>query len=65
MQYIWWWCKKRILKKTITILLESLNGESEEVPKIIEQLPKIIEQLYGKALIFWFKLNDQNLTEGK
>jgi len=37
--------KKRILKKTITILLESLNGESEEVPKIIEQL-------YGKALIF-------------
>jgi len=58
MQYIWWWRKKRILKKTITILLESLNGESEEVPKIIEQL-------YGKALIFWFKLNDQNLTEGK
>ena len=58
MQYIWWWCKKIILKKTITILLESLNGESEEVPKIIEQL-------YGKALIFWFKLNDQNLTEGK
>ena len=30
--------KKRILKKTITILLESLNGEFEEVPKIIEQL---------------------------
>ena len=28
-------------------------------------MPKIIQQLYGKVLIFRFKLNSNNLTEGR
>ncbi|KAJ1273707.1 hypothetical protein BS78_05G005400 [Paspalum vaginatum] len=49
---------QRMLKTTITNLLDSLNGKSEDVPKVILEL-------YGKTLIFRFKLNDQNLTEGR
>lgn len=47
-----------MLKITTTNLLDSLSGQIEEVPKVIQQL-------YGKTLIFRFKLSDQNLTEGK
>lgn len=47
-----------MLKTTITNLLDSLDGKSEEVPKIIQQM-------CGKTLIFRFKLNDQNLTQGR
>lgn len=47
-----------MLKTSITDLLDSLNGKSEEVPKIIQQL-------CGKTLIFRFVLKEQNLTEGK
>jgi len=43
---------------TITVLLDSLNGKSEEIPKVIQQL-------YRKTLIFRFMLKEQNLTEGK
>ena len=39
-------------------MLDSLNGNYEEVPKSIQQL-------CGKTLILRFKLNDHNLTEGK
>jgi len=49
---------QRMLKTTITNMLDSLNGNYEEVPKSIQQL-------CGKALIFRFKLSDHNLTEGK
>ncbi|CAL5020152.1 unnamed protein product [Urochloa decumbens] len=49
---------QRLLKTTITNLLDSLNGNSEQVPKIIHQL-------CGRTLIFRFKLSDQNLTQGK
>jgi len=47
-----------MLKTTITNMLDSLNGNYEEVPKSIQQL-------CGKTLIFRFKLSDHNLTEGK
>jgi len=43
---------------TITDLLDSLNGKSEEIPKVIQQL-------CGKTFIFRFMLKEQNLTEGK
>ena len=43
---------------TITDLLDSLNGKSEEIPKVIQQL-------YGKTLIFCFMLKEQNLTKEK
>lgn len=49
---------KKMLKMTITDLLDSLNGKSEEIPKVIQQL-------CGKTLIFRFMLKEQNLTEGK
>ncbi|KAJ1277266.1 hypothetical protein BS78_05G282000 [Paspalum vaginatum] len=47
---------QRMLKTTMTNLLDSLNGKSEEIPKVILEL-------YGKTLIFRFKLNDQNLSQ--
>lgn len=47
-----------MLKTTITNMLDSLNGNYEEVPKSIQQL-------CGKTLIFRFKFSDHNLTEGK
>ena len=47
-----------MLKTTISNMLDSLNGNYEEVPKSIQQL-------CGKTLIFRFKLSDHNLTEGK
>ncbi|KAG2582025.1 hypothetical protein PVAP13_6KG051005 [Panicum virgatum] len=49
---------QKMLKMTITDLLDSLNGKSEEIPKVIQQL-------CGKTLIFRFMLKEQNLTEGK
>lgn len=39
-------------------MLESLNGRTDEIPKNIHNL-------YGESFIFRFKLNNQNLTEGK
>jgi hypothetical protein len=49
---------KRMIGKSIFNLLESNEGNTEDVPKIIQQL-------YGKVFIFQFKLNSQNLTEGR
>ncbi|TVT98824.1 hypothetical protein EJB05_55839, partial [Eragrostis curvula] len=49
---------QRLLKINVTSLLDSLDGKSEDVPKLIQQL-------YGKTFIFQFKLNNENLTEGK
>ena len=48
---------KRILNTSVTDLLDSLVGKSQEVPKIIQQL-------CGQRLIFRFKLNNKNLTLG-
>jgi hypothetical protein len=39
------------------MLLDSLDGKSQEVPKVIQQL-------CGRRLIFRFKLNNKNLTLG-
>ena len=39
-------------------LLDSLEGNNEDVPKVVQQL-------YGKVFIFCFKLNDSNLIEGR
>jgi hypothetical protein len=39
-------------------MLDSLEGNTENVPKAIQNL-------YEKVLIFRFKLNDSNLTEGR
>lgn len=47
-----------MLNTSITDLLDSVNGKSEDIPKIIQQL-------YGRTLIFRFMLKEQNLTEGK
>jgi hypothetical protein len=49
---------KRMIGKSIFNLLELNEGNTEDVPKIIQQL-------YGKVFIFQFKLNSQNLTEGR
>ena len=49
---------QRMLSTSISDLLDSLNGNTEDVPEIIQQL-------CGKTLIFRFKLSNQNLTEGK
>ena len=49
---------QRLLKINFTTLLESLNGR-------IEEIPKNIHNLYGELFIFRFKLNNQNLIEGK
>ncbi|CAN6232609.1 unnamed protein product [Urochloa humidicola] len=49
---------RRMLKTSITNLLDSVDGNSEEIPKIILDL-------CGKTFIFRFKLSDQNLTQGK
>ena len=49
---------KRLLKINVTALLESLNGRTEEIIKNIQNL-------YRESFIFRFKLNNQNLTEGK
>jgi hypothetical protein len=48
---------KRILKITVSEILDLLQGNDSEVPKIIQEL-------YGKSFIFRFKLNERNLTEG-
>jgi hypothetical protein len=47
-----------MIGKSIFNLLELNEGNTEDVPKIIQQL-------YGKVFIFQFKLNNQNLTEGR
>ena len=49
---------KRLLKINVTALLESLNGRTEEIIKNIQNL-------YRESFIFRFKLNNQNLNEGK
>ncbi|XP_044394615.1 replication protein A 70 kDa DNA-binding subunit A [Triticum aestivum] len=47
----------RLLNTSASKLLDTLDGKSEEAPKIIQQL-------CGKRLIFRFNLNDSNLTFG-
>ncbi|XP_044367394.1 replication protein A 70 kDa DNA-binding subunit B [Triticum aestivum] len=47
----------RLLNTSASDLLDSLDGKTEEAPKIIQQL-------CGKKLIFRFKLSDSNLTFG-
>jgi hypothetical protein len=49
---------KRMLNITVLNLLESFEGN-------IEDVPKSILQLYGKVYIFQFKMNNPNLTEGR
>ncbi|TVT97486.1 hypothetical protein EJB05_57267 [Eragrostis curvula] len=49
---------KKMLNTPISAVLESLQGNTEDVPSIIQKL-------YGKTLIFRFKLTNQNLTEGR
>ena len=46
-----------MLNTSASDLLDSLDGKTEEAPKIIQQL-------CGKKLIFRFKLSDSNLTFG-
>jgi hypothetical protein len=46
-----------MLNTSVLVLLESLDGKSQEVPKVIQQL-------CGRRLIFRFKLNNKNLTLG-
>ncbi|KAM0896962.1 hypothetical protein ACQ4PT_022853 [Festuca glaucescens] len=48
---------KRMLNTSVSFLMDSLAGKSEEVPKVIQQL-------CGRRLIFRFKLNNKNLTLG-
>ena len=48
---------KRMLNTSVSFLLDSFDGKSQEVPKIIQQL-------CGRRLIFRFKLNNKNLTLG-
>jgi hypothetical protein len=47
-----------MLNTSGTNLLDSFSGNAKDVPKAIEQL-------YGKVLIFHFRLNSYNLTEGR
>jgi hypothetical protein len=47
-----------MLNTSGTNLLDSFSGNTKDVPKAIEQL-------YGKVLIFQFRLNSYNLTEGR
>lgn len=46
-----------MLNTSASKLLDTLDGKSEEAPKIIQQL-------CGRRRIFRFKLNDSNLTFG-
>ena len=46
-----------MLNTSVSFLLDSFDGKSQEVPKIIQQL-------CGRRLIFRFKLNNKNLTLG-
>jgi hypothetical protein len=39
-------------------LLDLVEGNNDEVPKVIQEL-------YAKIFIFRFKLNKRNLTEGR
>jgi hypothetical protein len=49
---------KKLIGTSIPELLDSLERNTEDVSKTIQSL-------YGKVLIFHFKLNDSNLTEGR
>jgi hypothetical protein len=49
----------RLLKITVSELLNLVQGNNDEVPKVIQEL-------MGKIFIFRFKLNERNLAkEGK
>ena len=48
---------ERMLNTSVSFLLDSLDGKSEEVPKIIQELCR-------QRLIFRLKLNNKNLTLG-
>jgi hypothetical protein len=49
---------KKIIGIGISELLHSLEGNTEDVTKVIQNLR-------GKVFIFCFKLNDSNLVEGR
>jgi hypothetical protein len=49
---------RKLLKTLVLDLLESLQGDVDDVPKVIQEL-------YGKLFIFRFKLNEINVTEGR
>jgi hypothetical protein len=49
---------KRLLKIIMSELLDLVQGNNDEVPKVIQEL-------YAKIFIFRFKLNKRNLTEGR
>jgi hypothetical protein len=49
---------KRILKIIVSKLLDLLQGNDSEVPKVIQEL-------YVGSFIFRFKLNERNLIEGR
>jgi hypothetical protein len=49
---------KKIIGTGISELLDSLEENTEDVPKVIPNL-------YGKVFIFHFKLNDSNLVDGR
>jgi hypothetical protein len=49
---------KKIIGTSISELLDSLEGNTKD-------MPKAIKKLYGKVFIFHFKLNDSNLVEGR
>jgi hypothetical protein len=49
---------KKVIGTSISELRDSLEGNTEDVPKAIQSL-------CGKVFIFHFKLNDSNLIEGR
>jgi hypothetical protein len=49
---------KKLLKITVSELLDLVKGNNDEVPKVIHEL-------YRQIFIFRFKLNEWNLTEGR
>jgi hypothetical protein len=46
---------RKLLKTLVLDLLESLQGDVDDVPKVIQEL-------YEKLFIFRFKLNEINVT---
>jgi hypothetical protein len=47
---------RRLLKISLSELLELQQGD-------VDGVPRVIQELYGKVFIFHFKLNKVNLTE--
>jgi hypothetical protein len=49
---------RKLLKITVLECLELQQGD-------VDGAPRVIQELYGKVFIFYFKLNEVNLTEGR